>query len=466
MQSGDGKVTIGQFHILHTNDLHSDFKRWAKVTSCLEQRRSQLAGEVLLFDIGDHADRVDPLTESSSGRANVTMMNQVGYHGVTIGNNEGITFSKIDLEQLYEDANFPVIIANLFDENGRRPSWVKPFNIITLKDGLKIGVIGLTIPFYSFYKTLGWEIMDPFLVIESLIKDLRKEADVIILLSHLGLNYDEQIAKQFEGIDVILGGHTHDVLLEGKRVNETLIAQAGKFGKFVGQVSISYDLNERKVRNVEAVCHPVEPYKINENTEKMITQLAKNELNKLKQDVAILKEPINVSWQKPSPFGYLMAKALKDWCQADIGMVNSGVLLESLPIGPVTKEDLHRLCPHPINPGKVMIKGNVLKETILHALTKEMINKKINGFGFRGEIMGVMEFDGVEYETEVMEDGLVHVKSITVNGEPLRLEASYSVATIDIFLFSNIYSQIAASKEKQYYMPEFLRDLLMWQLQR
>lgn len=47
-------------------------------------------------------------------------------------------------------------------------------------------------------------------------------------------------------------------------------------------------------------------------------------------------------------------------------MVNSGVILGPLKAGPVTKLDLHRICPHPINPVTVRLTGEELKETILH----------------------------------------------------------------------------------------------------
>lgn len=101
-----------------------------------------------------------------------------------------------------------------------------------------------------------------------------------------------------------------------------------------------------------------------------------------------------------------------------------------------------------------------------HSLTDEMIHRKITGLGFRGKVMGIMVFDGLEYESERLKDGVEHVHSIKINGIPLSRDKYYSVATIDIFLFSKIYPQIAASKEKQYYMPEFLRDLLQWKLEQ
>ncbi len=451
--------------ILHTNDLHSDFDHWLKVTALIKDKKEGHQN-VLIFDIGDHTDRVNPITEASDGKANITLMNQVGYNGATIGNNEGITFSKESLERLYEKANFPVIVANVLDTKGERPKWIKPYQIIVLPSGVKVGVIGLTVPFYSFYRTLGWQIIDPFLIVENLLEEVKRQVDIVILLSHLGLTFDEQMAERFEDIDVILGGHTHDVLLSGKSVNKTLIAQAGKSGQYVGQVDIEFDLDKKKPVEISATCLPVAEYREDRQTKKLLSEIAEQEVVKLSQRIAVLEKPLPISWTQDSPFAQLLATALKQWCQAEIGMVNSGVLLDSLNAGPVTSGDLHRICPHPINPGRVMVKGDIVEETVKHALTDEMIHKKITGLGFRGKVMGMMVFDGLEYESSRLEDGMVHIHSIKINGVPLCREKDYSVATIDIFLFSKIYPQIAKSKEKQYYMPEFLRDVLRWKLQQ
>ena len=53
----------------------------------------------------------------------------------------------------------------------------------------------------------------------------------------------------------------------------------------------------------------------------------------------------------------MLANALKTWCGAEIGMVNAGVLLEGLEEGVVTRGDIHRICPHPINPCLLKVRG-------------------------------------------------------------------------------------------------------------
>ena len=114
-------MNLEVIHIYHTNDLHSHFEHWPRIHHFLHERKKwhEQAGEdFLLFDLGDHADRSHPLTEATQGNANVELLNKAGYHAVTIGNNEGITFPYEDLDHLYDHRQFEVLLANLYYEDG------------------------------------------------------------------------------------------------------------------------------------------------------------------------------------------------------------------------------------------------------------------------------------------------------------------------------------------------------------
>ncbi len=141
--------------------------------------------------------------------------------------------------------------------------------------------------------------------------------------------------------------------------------------------------------------------------------------NALAQPIVYLPEPLHMDWFSPSPFASLLAQALNEWCEGDIAMVNAGVLLASLPKGVVTKGDIHRICPHPINPCKVYLRGSELKEVILQAETEQMKQLRVRGFGFRGEVMGQMVYDGVTIEKETMSDGQEHVRRIFIHHQPI-----------------------------------------------
>src|SRR6476661_6902520 len=105
-----------KLYFYYTNDLHSNFEQWPRVTGYLKDakaRRTARQESCWVIDIGDHVDRVHPITEAFMGRANVQLMNDAGYDLAAIGNNEGITLAHDDLFHLYDDATFQVVCANL-----------------------------------------------------------------------------------------------------------------------------------------------------------------------------------------------------------------------------------------------------------------------------------------------------------------------------------------------------------------
>ncbi|ADU31671.1 bifunctional metallophosphatase/5'-nucleotidase [Evansella cellulosilytica] len=455
-------MKVKKLRILHTNDLHSQLENWSAVVALIKERRNEAEAngeEVLLFDVGDHIDRVHPISEGLKGKGNVTLLNKLHYDAVTIGNNEGITFSKEDLNRLYEEANFPVLICNLFDETNERPSWAKPYKIIETKNKLKVGVIGATIPFSLFYQTLGWKIADPFTCLEPLIKKIRPEVDYLICLSHLGLHQDEQLAVKYPQFDFIIGAHTHHVLESGKMINGTWINQSGRSGKYIGEIKLTH-------RNKEAdPIVDVHSIKVNTNnkdqfTEDLLTTLEIDSHKQLNQTVARLDEPQEVNWYKETPIIRLLARGLREWCDADISMVNAGVLLDGLKEGEVTIKDIHRICPHPINPASVTITGQGLLEITRMARSQEMIELKLKGFGFRGKVLGEMIFDGLT----LPHDGFIHENNVFIHGELIEGDKVYKLATLDMFTLGKLYPEISGCKDKTYYMPEFLRDILIWKL--
>ncbi|MFY4775554.1 bifunctional metallophosphatase/5'-nucleotidase [Metabacillus sp. RGM 3146] len=460
---------MDKLHIYHVNDLHSHFENWPKIAGFLNRKKyehNRSGEQYLLLDIGDHVDRFHPMTEATLGKFNIECLNKLQFDGATIGNNEGITLPHEALDTLYEEAEFPVILSNLYKKNGTRPEWVRPYEYVELENGMTIALLGVTVFYQTFYDLLGWKLKDPFESLKETISEVREKADYIILLSHLGITDDEVIAEQFPEINLVLGSHTHHLLEEGKRVNETLLCGAGKYGTHVGYVELGFDSVKKKAVKEKASVYSIEKEPECEKTVKELAIAQAGVKEKLSQPVAFVKEELELDWFNDSPFGSLLAQALREWCDGEVSMVNAGMLLEPLPEGEVTIGDLHRICPHPINPCKVYLKGEVIKEVISQAVTREMEELKLKGLGFRGKIMGKMIFDGIEVSTKTLEDGKRHVTSIHAGGELLDLEKTYTVATVDMYTLGPLYPEISHAEKKIFYMPEFLRDLLAWKLKK
>src|SRR5690606_16127593 len=200
---------------------------------------------------GDHVDRSHPFTEGTAGKGNVELLNKALYDAVTIGNNEGITLSKEELDELYNTAEFDVILSNLLYGNGERPEWAKPHKIICTPAGTRIGLVGATAEFTPFYERLGWIVTGARESILKSVEEIKHHTDVIVCLSHLGVRDDELLAESCPDIDVILGAHTHHIFHDGKMIGNVLLGAAGKFGAYLGHVIIENGLKKKKAYLIE-----------------------------------------------------------------------------------------------------------------------------------------------------------------------------------------------------------------------
>lgn len=457
-----------EFTLLHTNDLHSDFASMPRIRTFFQAyEREQPPERLLRFDIGDHMDRMHPVTEGTLGEANIAVMNKTGYDAAVPGNNEGLTFPREVLDDLYgRRASFPVLATNLLktDSNGRIASrdWNRS-HLVLERDGVRFGLIGLTAAFGVFYQELGWEASDPFLAAAAAVERLRREqsADVVIVLSHIGITYDLRLAEEVPGIDLILGGHTHHVIDELRRVGNTYIGAAGKSGSHVGVVRLRFDPAERRMTSCTGGACDISAVQPEPELEALIAQHAAAAEAGMEREIAQLSRPLPAAHDRESPLGNLLAGALRRHCGADIGVVNAGQLLDGLDAGTVTMRRLHAICPSPINPCFMLLRGERLLQAIEQSMRPEVIERQIFGYGFRGKLLGTLCLDGVTVELEAGGAASApRIARVMVGSEPLRPDQLYRVGTIDMFTFKAGYESIAEGEELQFFLPEFLRDLL------
>ncbi|WP_335870304.1 bifunctional metallophosphatase/5'-nucleotidase [Bacillus sp. 2205SS5-2] len=450
---------IETIHIYHTNDLHSHLENWPKISRFLKakKREHELAGEeVVLLDLGDFVDKWHPLTEGSKGKENISLLNEVGYNAVTIGNNEGITFSYEDLSTLYSKAKFDVLVANLYEKNGERPAWAKPNIIVESKQGFKLGIAGISAYYEHFYDLLGWRMTPPLDELEKEIYDL-KEVDGFLLMSHLGLGDDEWIAREHPMVDVILGGHTHHLLEEGKMVNQTLLAAAGKYGYYIGHIELKIDSVKKAILRKTAQVYKTEELPAEQQDDYQIDEWVERGKQLLQQEVVTIERDFTTDWFNPSSLPMLLCEAVHEWTKADCTLINSGLVLGDLKKGSVSEYDLHALLPHPINPCAITLSGAELKEVIKQSFNKDWPTLELKGLGFRGKVMGNFVFKGLTINENLNE--------MSVNGKKIQLHEEYRLGTTDMFTFGHFFPELKRAK-KQYYMPEFLRDVLAWKLKK
>jgi len=130
----------------------------------------------------------------------------------------------------------PVLCANMRRKDGTYPLQ----NELELEcGGLHVGVFGVMVPMVTERMKLSaaassflWE--QPIPVAREVVKRLKVSSDLLIALTHIGLREDRKLAEACPEIDLILGGHSHDVLEEPERIGKTWICQGGSHGRFAG----------------------------------------------------------------------------------------------------------------------------------------------------------------------------------------------------------------------------------------
>jgi 2',3'-cyclic-nucleotide 2'-phosphodiesterase (5'-nucleotidase family) len=223
--------------ILHTNDFHNHLL--PDQAGRLKRLRSELKGDGLLLDAGD-AISSGNVTYKPAGEPILDVMSDIGYDAMTVGNRE-FHFSQAGFAAKVSRARFPVLCANVRSREGAKLP-VKSHQSWTLTDGFRITAFGLTVPMITermlVRKVSSYVFDDPFTIAEQLVPQLRESCDLLVCLSHLGLSSDRELASRVAGIDLIIGGHTHATLPDGERIRETLIVQAGWWGRLLGTVTI------------------------------------------------------------------------------------------------------------------------------------------------------------------------------------------------------------------------------------
>lgn len=447
-------------HLLHTNDIHSQFANMPRIATCLKllRKRFEQSGEhVITVDLGDHADRSNIMTEATWGHANVAVLNASGYQYVTIGNNEGLTFPKAELEKLYESASFQVVLGNVKDEAGEQPRWAVS-SVIHQWEGGTVALLGVTKSFPHFYGMLGWKAEEPFAFLQAQVQQLRPRVDVLVLLSHLGYKHDCQIAEAIEGIDVILGGHTHHLLPKGERVGNTLIAQAGRFGEYVGHVRLEVDRTQRAVREACAELVSVSAYEEDSDINALIERERLEAVRILGQPVTTLSFDLEPAIDRETAFGNFLAASLRMWTEAEAGMAIGGLLLTRLAEGLVTRKDLLECLPHPIKPWSVSLTGTQILRILERFAKPDTYLSELQGFGFRGSRVGWLHLDGIRVEYTPGADPAICL--VEINGERLQPERSYRVGAMDLFLFHPFFSEFQTGADHQFFLPEVLREVV------
>ncbi len=441
--------------ILHTNDFHDRFEPISKydgpcsaedntagecfggsgrlMTAITEAR--ERAGNSILVDGGDQFQGTLFYTQYKGALA-AEMMNQMGYDAMTVGNHEFDDGPEV-LRGFMDAVEFPVLMSNA--DVTAEPLLADKLAKSTVieKGGEQIGLIGLTPQDTHELASPGDNITfsDPVAAVQGEVDLLiARGVNKIIVLSHSGYSVDQKVAAETTGVDVIVGGHTNTLLsnTDGRAegpyptmVGETAIVQAYAYGKFLGELNVTFD-DEGNITKAEG-----EPLIMDaavtedQPTVDRIAEAAKP-LEEIRNRVvaetaeAIDGERGNCRAQECS-MGNLVADAMLDRVKdqgIDIAISNAGGLRASIDAGEVTMGEVLTVLPFQNTLSTFQISGATLIEALENG-----VSQLEDGAGRFPQVAGM------SYTFDPKAEPGSRISDVMVAGAPIDPEKTYGAVS-------------------------------------
>lgn len=423
--------------VVHVNDTHGRVEEnekngelgFAKLKTYYDNKN--VANNALLLNAGDVVHGTTFAT-ISSGDSVVNVMNQMGFDAMTAGNHD-FNYGYQRLIELNEKANFPIFAANVVNEEGNN---ILDADSIIDVDGVKVGLFGLateeTKTKSSPANTEGLTFVNSIETAKNEVAKLKNQgAEVIICISHLGEDKESvetstMIAENVEGIDLIVDGHSHTELQNGRYVGNTLIAQAKAHGYFIGDVTLLLDKNNKVVAK-NASLKPYSRMKYlhaNKDTLDQIEAVTNENKKVLDQKVGETKVDLigarDMVRTSETNLGDFVTDAMIKATGADVAITNGGGIRESIAAGNITKGDVLTVFPFTNFAVTLEVKGSVIKDALEHGLSEAP-----NSAGKFPQIGGmVVKYDATKPAGQ-------RVSEITIKGEAYDPEKTYTLVTND-----------------------------------
>jgi sulfur-oxidizing protein SoxB len=218
---------------------------YAHLATLVSRTRAERAGRTLLLDSGDTVQG-SATALWSRGEDMVRASNQLGVDVFTP--HWEFVYGLPRVRELFGDRQQRGLFTGDFvAHNVAEAGWGDPvFRPYTLREvgGVRVGVIGQAFPYVPvahprrFVPDLTFGIQEDR--VQANVEELRERhrAELVVLLSHNGVAVDLKLAARVTGLDVILGGHTHDALVRPIRVGTTLVVNSGSHGKFLSRLDL------------------------------------------------------------------------------------------------------------------------------------------------------------------------------------------------------------------------------------
>ena len=427
-----GPVTLA---VLTVNDMHSAIDNMPKFAALVDSLRT-VYPDLLVLSAGDNRTG-NPINDQfePTNYPMIAMMNKVGFKASTVGNHEW-DGSVPALQANIEQADFPFLCANINIPEEIKLD-VKPYVIIE-QQGLRIAVLGMIELRYDGYP--GAHPMHfrnlTFRRPEEVVPEysfLRDQADVCILLSHVGFEEDVDMAMQNPWLDAILGGHTHTLVEYPQKHNGVIVTQAGSS---LSHATLTlFTVLNGKVTDVKATTLDVKHYK-KENAEMraMLNEFNNND---------IFKEALATATTRfdcREELGCLVTDGMRWYTGADFAFENTGgIRIDYLKSGSITVKDVYDIDPYGNDVVVFTMTGEQLEGFLMHSF---MANGDMPSF-----------VSGMTYKVNTDAKGKPKSVEIKPNQGRYSKKANYTVA-INSYMASTVRFESVDEGQSQFMTSE------------
>jgi 5'-nucleotidase len=375
------------------------------------------------------------------GEQMIAALNAAGLDLATLGNHE-FDFGVDLLLQRMKEARWEWVVSNVIDRTTNRPIGNAAPYVVRTFGGLKVGFIGLCLTGEGIRGDTLQRIrlIDPLEAAATYLPALRKEqVDVTIALTHLTFEEDRALADRFPDIDLIVGGHEHFPIAAIE--NGTLISKAGSDAKFVARI----DLLRRPKGAVERFYELIPitgAIEDDPKTAEVVNAYEAKLGTELKAVVGTSRVPLDGATARlrasETNLGNLVADAMRAETGSDVALINSGGIRGDRvhEPGPITRFEIVQLHPFGNVICTVAVPGRVLLDALNHAVSRLP--------AAAGQFPQV---SGLSMHVDLNQAAGSRVREVTVQGQPLDLKRTYTLALPDfVLLGGDGYKMFAGQK--------------------
>ncbi|MCW4011384.1 MAG: bifunctional metallophosphatase/5'-nucleotidase [Candidatus Bathyarchaeota archaeon] len=359
-------MSPGGLTILQINDLHGymephqeifwsgdhpEFRETgglARIATLVAEARVRNPDGVILLDNGDTIHGTYPVV-SDRGASLKPILNKLGFDAWTA--HWDFAYGPEYLKQYAGELDYPLLAINCYDKETGELVF-KPYRILT-RNNVRVAIMGVAATIVdkvmpeSFHTGVRFTIGEEEL--RHWVKHVREKenAELVIVLSHLGYPQELKLLKGVDGIDVLLSGHTHNRIRSAVKVNGALIIQSGCHGSFLGRIDLdveSQGVKQYRHRLIE-VDETIPPDKA---IRKLVETAVKPHRKMLSAVIGETRTNLYRNNVLESTMDNLLLQAIQSYTGTELAFSNGWRYGAPVPVGPITMRDVWNIIP--VNP--------------------------------------------------------------------------------------------------------------------